>query len=192
MEKKLQTETIKVLILEDSATDSELIKDELENSNYRADVRVVDDELGFRSTLENFKPDLILSDYHVPKFSGLEALIISQRDVPETPFVFVTGTVGEEIAAETILSGASGLILKNNLGRLPQVINGLFSGKFIGNPRISRTIQRIETRIKKNVEALNRLQAFLDQTTDPELKRSIKLTIGELKQIQDDLKTEND
>lgn len=184
--------TLKVLILEDSLTDAELMKDELENSSYVIESRVVDDGLSFRSSLVNFNPDLILSDYHLPKINGLEALIIAQEVLPHAPFVFVTGTLGEEIAAETILNGASGLILKNNLTRLTEVVNRLFSGKFVSNMRISRTIQRIHTRIKMNVEALDKLQTFLDHTNNPELKNEINLTISELRRIQDDLTTEND
>ncbi|MEQ6122159.1 response regulator [Reichenbachiella sp. MALMAid0571] len=183
--------TIKVLILEDLPEDAELMKSELENEGFIVDSRVVSDAVAFESTLEHFKPEVILADYKLPKTSGLEALMIAQRKAPDVPFVFVTGTIGEEIAAETILNGASGLLLKKNISKLPKMINDLLSSKSKINHQ-PNSVLGIDSRIQKNLEALNRIQAFIKKRKKVgEISEDLKLTISQLKSIQDDLKEQN-
>ena len=81
--------------------------------------------------VNTFEPNLILCDYLLPGFDGLQALSIAQATLPLVPFVFVTGTLNnEELAAQTVLSGASEFVLKNNLKRLPDVIHKVLSPTF--------------------------------------------------------------
>ncbi|MEN7547403.1 response regulator [Rapidithrix thailandica] len=175
-----QYHTIKLLILEDVPEDAELMRRELENAGYILKYVVADDKTTFTAGLENFQPDVILADYMLPTFSGLEALVISKDLEPDIPFVFVTGAVGEEIAAETILSGASGFVLKSNLGKLPEVIRDIFSGEEKWyNKRLARTNKRIGDRVKSNVKLLEKIYLFLESQkemespTDKELREAM-------------------
>ncbi|WP_209402965.1 response regulator [Pseudozobellia sp. WGM2] len=173
---------IKILILEDFKEDAELIRRELENGGFFITSRVVDDKDSFLVHLENFQPDLILSDYKLPTFSGLEALMLTTEFDEEIPFVFVTGTVGEEIAAETILNGASGFVLKSNLSKLVGEVERIFSNNEEAwyNKRLKRTNRKIEARISTNQELLSKINQFLNQNNnkesleDRELKDAIK------------------
>ncbi|SDM23671.1 CheY chemotaxis protein or a CheY-like REC (receiver) domain [Catalinimonas alkaloidigena] len=156
--------TLKILLLEDSEDDAELIQRELEKAGYILNLVLVEDEKEFRFALQDFQPDLILSDYLLPAFSGFYALRIAQAEAPEIPFIFVSGAVGEEIAAETILDGASGFVLKSNLRKLPLLINQVFSkeGNWL-HKRIKKTSERAHDRIRANLDALDRLERFLDK-----------------------------
>ena len=77
---------------------------------------------GVRRGLEEFAPDLILSDFSLPLFDGLSALEIARARRPDTPYIFVSGTIGEERAIESIKRGATDYVLKSNLRRLPAAI----------------------------------------------------------------------
>jgi DNA-binding NtrC family response regulator len=95
-----------------------LIINLLRRSGRDLSVFVVDTREAFEAELRRRPPDLILSDYRLPKFNGLEALDIAQRTAPDTPFIFVTGAIGEAIAVETLKLGATDYILKSGLSRL--------------------------------------------------------------------------
>ena len=72
--------------------------------------------------LHDFNPDLVLSDYHLPSFDGLEALSIVTKGAPDVPFILVTGALGEERAVEILKSGATDYVLKDRLSRLPHAV----------------------------------------------------------------------
>ncbi|MCB0196321.1 MAG: response regulator [Anaerolineae bacterium] len=119
----LARQPLRILLLEDAPKDAELIACEIDTLLKTYQLHVVSNRDEFVAALDNFEPHLILSDYKVPWFNGDEALRVAQKQVPHTPFIFVTGTMDdEELAAYTILNGASGFVLKKNLWRLPQVI----------------------------------------------------------------------
>ncbi|MGA9421566.1 MAG: response regulator [Rhodanobacteraceae bacterium] len=111
----------RVLIVEDDAADIELLTDELREDGFLFEHRVVDDEAGFHRELEEFRPHMVLSDLTMPGFSGYRALDLARKVAPDVPFVFVSGTIGEEAAIEALKRGASDFVLKNNLARLPSV-----------------------------------------------------------------------
>jgi len=69
-----------------------------------------------------FRPDVILSDFNMPQFDGMRALAISREAAPDTPFIFVSGTLGEEYAIRALRNGASDYVLKTNLVRLPPAV----------------------------------------------------------------------
>ncbi|MBC8383874.1 MAG: response regulator, partial [Candidatus Cloacimonetes bacterium] len=96
---------LKILILEDDPSDAELIKYELRKTNKEFESRVVQDEENFLKELETFQPDLILSDYSMPQFTGLDALEIAKKKCPEIPFIIVTGSVNEETAIKCMRWG---------------------------------------------------------------------------------------
>ena len=110
--------TIRVLVVEDSELDAELVLDELGNDGMTIEWRRVENEREFLAALVEFGADIIISDVSMPHFSGYRALEISRERVPDTPFIFVSGTMGEEAAVEAVRRGATDYVLKHNLARL--------------------------------------------------------------------------
>jgi diguanylate cyclase (GGDEF)-like protein/PAS domain S-box-containing protein len=113
---------LRLLIVEDVAADVELEMRELLRAGIAAECRVVDTEDAMTRAIDEYCPDVIVSDFAMPHFDGLSALEIARRRAPETPFVFVSGTVGEETAIRALHAGASDYVLKANLRRLPPTI----------------------------------------------------------------------
>jgi diguanylate cyclase (GGDEF)-like protein len=110
---------IRVLLVEDVADDAEFEICQLRESGMACTYRRVETEPDLRHALRDFRPDLILSDFKLPQFDGHAALRIAREVAPETPFIFVSATIGEEHAIESLLHGAADYVLKGNLKRLP-------------------------------------------------------------------------
>jgi PAS domain S-box-containing protein len=109
---------LRVLILEDLPEDAELMVYELRQANIALTYRRVSDRKHFLDGLREDKPDLILSDFHLPGFDGLEALAQAQATSPDVPFIFVSGAIGEEVAIDAVKRGATDYVLKDRLFRL--------------------------------------------------------------------------
>lgn len=109
---------VRVLLVEDSPEDAELITGQLEDAGYRFTAERVEDEAGLSRALDELEPELILSDLSLPGYSGHQALAMVRERSPETPFIFVSGTIGEETAIEALQQGAADYILKQNMARL--------------------------------------------------------------------------
>jgi len=112
----------RILILEDEAWDAELAQRLLTSAGLSLTAVVVDTRVAFVEQLAAFRPDIILSDYHLPGFSGQEALKIAQEHYPQIPFIFWSGVLGDEAAVELIKQGATDYVLKDRPARLPIVI----------------------------------------------------------------------
>ena len=113
----MQLDTIHVLLVEDSEIDAELTLAALADSDLRFTFERIDTREAFAEALHR-GGDLILSDYMLPAFDGITALQMARDARPETPFIFVSGALGEELAIETLKSGATDYVLKQGLGRL--------------------------------------------------------------------------
>jgi len=113
---------IRVLMLEDSPRDAELTKRYLRREQLVFSLAVVDDEASFRSMLETTDPDVILADYNLPGFDGMRALEIACVLAPETPFLFLSGVMGEERAVEALRGGATDYVPKDRMQRLASAI----------------------------------------------------------------------
>lgn len=150
----MQLPKAKILMLEDSLPDANLMKIELEEAEIPVDALQVETREEFLAAIEQFAPQLILADYYLPAFDGLQALSLARKSCPDTPFVIVTGALGEERAAECMKKGATDFLLKDNLSRLPQVVlRALREGR--------------EKHERKQAElARNRLIEILEATTD--------------------------
>ncbi|MBN2349048.1 MAG: PAS domain S-box protein [Bacteroidales bacterium] len=123
---------LRILMLEDLPSDVELIKRELDKNSLQYDMISVDNKSEFQKQLLGYSPDLILSDYSLPSFTGLEALQLVIKHGDKIPFIIVTGSINEETAVECIKAGASDYITKENLLRLVPAIEGaLEKFKFI-------------------------------------------------------------
>ncbi|MFH1227621.1 MAG: response regulator [Planctomycetota bacterium] len=145
---------IKILLLEDSKTDAELEERELRNGDLDFISRRVESKEDFLEALNDFRPDLILSDNALPSFNGLAALAITQEKYPDVPFIFVSGTIGEDRAVESLKHGATDYVLKTNLNKLV--------------PAVHRALNEAKERVerKKAEVALKMHSLLLDNSTD--------------------------
>lgn len=109
---------LRILIVEDLASDAELMTYELRQANLPFTVKRVDNEDDFLREITESRPDLILSDFHLPHFNGLAALALAKERCPDVPFIFVSGAIGEEVAIDTLKRGATDYVLKDRLSRL--------------------------------------------------------------------------
>jgi len=138
---------VKVLLVEDLAEDAELLLREMRLHGLDVTGRRVDTAVDYESALASFAPDLILSDYTLPGFDGTEALQIARLQRPDTPFIFVSGTIGEERAIQALKQGAIDYVLKENRARLV--------------PAVERALQEAEDR-----EARRRAQRELEASEE--------------------------
>lgn len=113
---------IALLLLEDDVLDAELIKRSLAEAKLAFDVRWVRSGTEFCAALQSTTYGLILSDYSLPGFSGPDALVTARQLQPDTPFIFVSGVVGEEHAVDVLKAGATDYVTKHRLERLPFVV----------------------------------------------------------------------
>jgi diguanylate cyclase (GGDEF)-like protein len=141
------THPIRILLVEDSAADAELEVRELKRAGLRVDYRLADTEAACREEIGSFKPQIILSDFAMPHFDGMSALATARELAPDTPFIFVSGTLGEDYAIRALKNGATDYVLKTNLVRLP--------------PAIERALS--EAAQRKRLERLSRLRQFSSQ-----------------------------
>jgi PAS domain S-box-containing protein len=126
---------LRILVLEDVAADVELMNRELRSGGMAFATKRVDTREDFLRELERHPPDLILSDHGLPGFDGFTALAIARDRCPETPFIFVTGSMGEELAIDSLRSGATDYVLKTRMSNLV--------------PAIERALRLAEERTKR-------------------------------------------
>ncbi|MGZ3763797.1 MAG: PAS domain S-box protein [Mucilaginibacter sp.] len=113
---------LRILHIEDIKSDAELIGRTLEKSGIEFEKLIVDTRAGFTKALEEFNPDIILSDHSLPAFNSLEALMILKKSGRNIPFILITATVSEEFAVSVMKEGAFDYVLKDRLQRLPGAI----------------------------------------------------------------------
>ena len=117
------TDTRRILHLEDSLIDAELVAAHLARASIPCEVVLVTTRTAYEAALTRHDFDLILADYVLPDFNGLDALDLAVRLVPETPFIFVSGTLGEEAAVDAVKQGATDYVVKQRLARLPFAVS---------------------------------------------------------------------
>jgi len=142
------TSPLRILLVEDSIQDAELIQELLEADHFVCEVTRVQTRAEFLAALEDGGFDLVLSDYKLPSFDGLSALKLTLNAHPDLPFIFVSG-FGEEIAIEALTSGAKDYVLKTRLSRLV--------------PSVQRALREARERAerKKAEGALRRSELYL-------------------------------
>ncbi len=122
---KSRNEKLKILILEDFEPDAELFLRELKKGGIKFMAVRVDNFKKFAFELERFKPSIILADYSLPAYSGIDALEYIKKNKINIPFIFVTGSQSDEVAVECLKAGADDYILKSNLSRLPAAVTNI-------------------------------------------------------------------
>src|SRR2546430_11101035 len=109
---------LRVLIAEDSEDDARLLLRELQQAGYQPTYERVDTPAAMATALDRHAWDLVIGDYSMPAFSGPAALALLRARDPDTPFIFVSGTIGEDVAVEAMKAGAQDFLAKGNLRRL--------------------------------------------------------------------------
>ena len=128
---------LRILVLEDVAADVVLMSHELRAGGLAFEARRVETRDEFLHELEENPPDLILSDHGLPGFDGFMALALARDRCPETPFIFVTGSMGEELAIDSLRSGATDYVLKTRISNLV--------------PAVERALRLAEERMKRRL-----------------------------------------
>ena len=147
---------INILILEDNKLDAELVKEEMVSHKIDFISQLVDTKKDFIAALDSFQPDLILSDYSLPQFTGFEAVVIAKEQDPDIPFILVTGNLTEELAAEAIKKGAWDYVLKENLIRLgPAIENSMkLKEEKDKNKETEKELIKLSSAVKQSANAI--------------------------------------
>ncbi len=168
---------LQILMLEDDVADAELTKYALRKGGLSFTLTRVETRDQYIKALEENPPALILSDYSLPGFNGHDALEIALECCPETPFIFVTGTMGEEVAIDTLKSGATDYVLKTRLSRLlPAVTRALRETEERAQHR------RAEEQLRQSHERLRALSVYLQSVREEERTRIAREVHDELGQ----------
>src|SRR6266481_4759798 len=164
-------------MLEDDAAEPELTRFALRKGGLNFSMARVETRKDYLQALDQNPPELILSDYSLPGFDGHAALELAGTICPETPFIFVTGTMGEEVAIETLKSGATDYVLKTRLSRLtPAVHRALRESQ----ERTHR--RRAEAQLRESHERLRALSVYLQEVREEERTRIAREVHDELGQ----------
>jgi len=159
---------LRILHLEDNLDDAELIAMLLADQGIACEIERVDTRKDFIASLERGQFDLILSDFSLPAFDGLSALELSREKRPQIPFLFVSGTLGEEVAINALKSGATDYILKQRLPRLGSAVS-----RAIADAEERQALQRAEAamvqsefKYRQLFECLSEAALLADAATD--------------------------
>jgi len=149
---------LKILMLEDSSIDAEIIRRVLLKEFSNIDTRVCMTKETYLEALFEYQPDVILADNSLPQFDAIEALNIVNHHMLQVPFILVTGTVSEEFAVNIIKRGADDYILKDRLGRLPTSIDAALKQRKIE--------QEKQIAAKQLAESEEKYRTLVDQAFD--------------------------
>jgi signal transduction histidine kinase len=167
MELAASNRNLRVLMLEDTASDAELAEHELRKAGITFIAMRVETQDSFVRALEEFRPDIILSDYNLPDFNGMAALKIVQRSHPEIPVIMVTGALTDVAAVELIHAGAKDYVLKDRLARLAPAIQRALAMEQGARARLEaeralrKSHDELEARVRQRTSELTVINAAL-------------------------------
>jgi PAS domain S-box-containing protein len=144
--------TVRILHLEDNRLDQELVEALLKESGIDCEITTVQTRIEFVQGIQKDTCDLILADYSLPSFDGFAALTIAHQLCPDTPFIFVSGVMGEDIAVETLKRGATDYVLKRKMERLDPAVR-----RALGESVERRRRRRAEAELTQSEEQLRLL-----------------------------------
>jgi signal transduction histidine kinase len=149
---------LRVVHVEDNELDAELVEQAMRKGGFSPAVVVVQTEADFKRQLQSHKPDVVIADYNLPQWQGMEALEVLQREGLDVPLILVSGALGDVTAVECIKCGATDYVLKDGLARLPESIRRALQEK-----RTLRLRKQAEDDLTKKAEELARSNADLEQ-----------------------------
>src|SRR5438128_5365275 len=149
------TEPLRILLAEDSESDAELIQRELKRGGLDFQSHRVQTEADFRRELDEFQPHLVISDFSMPQFSGRSALAIAREFRADIPFIFISGTIGENVAVDMMKAGADDYVMKNNLARLLPALK-----RELREAEVRRGRRLAEERLHESDAGLHRAQVM--------------------------------
>jgi PAS domain S-box-containing protein len=152
---------IRILHLEDDPADAELVQAELESANLACQVTRVQDRDEFKDALCQCGYDVILADYRLPMYDGMSALRLAQEHCPDVPFIFVSGTMGEDAAIEGLTEGATDYVLKQKLSRLVPAIT-----RALHEAENRRERKRAEEALRQRTRDMERLTTAIEQAAE--------------------------
>ncbi|HEV3140567.1 MAG TPA: response regulator, partial [Vicinamibacterales bacterium] len=144
---------LRILHLEDDRGDASLMIATLQAEGLEADIRRVDNREAFEAALRDSAFDVIVADYNLPAFDGLSAQIAAARLRPDVPFIFLSGSIGEELAIERLKAGATDYVLKDRMARLPSAIRRALaeSAERVERRRAEEDVRRLNVELERRV-----------------------------------------
>ncbi len=193
----MMNHTLRILILEDLPTDAELMVSELQQANLTFTSLRVETEEAFSQALQEFSPDMVLSDYSLPQYNAMEALKLVQQQCPHIPLIVVTGAINEETAVACLKGGAADYVLKDHLVGLPRAVQGAVNTRRIQIERdqaqqaLQESYRALEERVKERTAELHVTNEKLNQEVEVRKKAESTLTdaLQEIQKNRDDLRT---
>jgi len=173
------SQPLRILALEDSEIDETLIRHELKQGGFDFVMTRVETRSDFARSIEDFQPEIILSDYKLPTFNGALALVMAKQLCPDVPVIMISGAVGEEIAVELLKNGATDFVLKDKLGRLLPVIQRALREVESRNARrraeeqLRELNDKLEHRVAERTRALWEKNAIMEE--DLEMARELQM-----------------
>jgi len=162
------TAKLQLVVVEDNVIDAELVARHLAKAGLDVVMHRVQTESELVSALHEKRPDLILSDFSLPQFSGLRALDVARANAPETPFIYVSGTIGEERAIDALRRGATDYVLKTNLSRLSSAVERALREAALKSDQRKSEQQRREQEVR--LQRLTRTYRMLSSTSSAILR----------------------
>ncbi len=167
-------DVLKILHLEDDQRDADLVDATLAADGLEVEIVRVDNRPGFEAALATGRFDVILADYNLPTFDGRAAQVIAADIKPDTPFIFLSGSIGEELAVDRLKEGATDYVLKDRMARLPSAVRRALaeSAERAERRRAEADVRRLNAELERRVvertaqlaESQRRLQAILDHS----------------------------
>ncbi len=157
---------MRILLVEDLPTDAELARREIENELGTCEFRRVETREDYLQALEDFQPELIVSDYMLPSFDGMSALLIAFEQIPDVPFIILTGSMNEETAVDCMKAGAWDYVIKEHVKRLGPAVQSALEQR---NLRLERQEARKKVeRLNKVLMAIRNVNQFIVREKDRE------------------------
>lgn len=158
------TRPLRLLIVEDSQKDAMLLVHELRRAGYEVTFERVDTSETMKAALDNQAWDLVIADYTMPQFRGTDALELLKKSGLDIPFIFVSGTIGEDVAVASMKAGAHDYIIKGNLKRLVPAVE-----RELREVEVRRERERAQEETRRNLErirALHEINLAISSTLD--------------------------
>lgn len=192
MERTGMSRDLRILMLEDTPEDAELAEHELRKAGMHLTAKRVETRDAFIRSIEEFQPEIILSDYKLPEFNGTEALDIIRREHPDIPVIMVTGALSDIEAVELIHAGAKDYVLKDRLARLAPAVQRALAvaeeerARKAAEQALRKSYDELEERVRERTAELTAVNAALqtEKATQEKLIRKLAKAHSQLLQSE--------